>query len=57
MFQEVEECIKHKKEVLQLLNENVELAQNKVKQQANQHHNEIHFEVRDLVFERLQLCE
>ena len=55
MFQEVEECINHEKEVLQLLNENLDLAQNKVKQQANQHRNESHFEFRDLVFERIQL--
>ena len=57
MFQEVEECIKHEKEVLQLLNDNLALAQNKVKQQANQHRNESHFEDRDLVFERIQLCK
>ena len=57
MFQEVEECIKHKNEVLQLLNGNLALAQIKVKQQSNQHRNESHFEVRDLVFERMQLCK
>ena len=55
MFQEFEECIKHEKEILQLLNDNLALAQNKVKQQANQHCNESHFEVRDLVFQRIQL--
>ena len=45
--QAVEDHIKHEQQVLQLLNDNLTLAQNRMKQQENQHHS-------DWVFLRLQ---
>ena len=52
--QAVEDHIEHQKEVLQLLKDNLNLAQNRMKQQANQHPSEICFDVGDWVFLRLQ---
>ena len=52
--QAVEDHIKHQQEVLQLLKDNLNLAQNRMKQQADQHHSERNFNVRDWVFLRLQ---
>jgi len=52
--QVVEDHIKNKQQVLQLLNDNLTLAQNIMKQQADQHHNEISFDVGEWVFLQLQ---
>ena len=52
--QAVEDHIEHQKEVLQLLKDNLNLAQNLMKQQAYQHHCERSFDVGDWVFLRLQ---
>ena len=52
--QAVEHHIEHQWQVLQLLKDNLMLAQNRMKQQADQHHNERSFDVGDLVFLRLQ---
>ena len=52
--QEVEHHIEHQQQVLQLLKDNLTLAQNRMKQQADQHRNEISFDVGDWVFLRLQ---
>ena len=52
--QAVEEHIEHQQQFLQLLKDNVTLAHNQMKQQANQHHSERSFEVGDWVFLRLQ---
>ena len=52
--QAVEDHIKHQQEVLQLLKDNLNLAQNRMKQQADQHHSERIFDVGDWVFLRLQ---
>ena len=46
--------IEHQQQVLQLLKDNLMLAQNRMKQQADQHHSEISFDVGDWVFLRLQ---
>ena len=51
--QAVEEHIENQ-QVLQLLKDNLTLAQNQMKQQTDQHHSEISFEVGDWVFLRLQ---
>ena len=52
--QAVEDHIGHKKEVLQLLKDKLNLAQNRMKQQANQHRSERSFDVGDWVFLWLQ---
>ena len=49
-FQAVEDHIEHQQEVLQLLKENLTIAQNRMKQQADQHRSEREFEVGDGVF-------
>ena len=43
----VEDHIKHQQQVLQLLKDNLNLAPNRIKQQADQHHNERSFDVGD----------
>jgi hypothetical protein len=48
--QAVEDHIEHQQEVLQLLKDNLAIAQNRMKQQADQHHSEREFEVGDWVF-------
>ena len=50
----MEDHIKHQQEVLQLLKDNLNLAQNRMKQQADQHRSERSFDVGDWVFLRLQ---
>ena len=52
--QAVEDHIEHQPEVLQLLKDNLNLAQNRMKQQADQHHSERSFDVGDWIFLRLQ---
>ena len=52
--QAVEYHIEHQQEVLQLLKDNLNLAQNRMKQQADQHRSERSFNVGDWVFLRLQ---
>ena len=52
--QEVEDHIEHQQEVLQLLKDNLNLAQNRMKQQAYQHRSERSFDVGDWVFLQLQ---
>jgi hypothetical protein len=52
--QVVEEHIKHQQQVLQLIKDNLNLAQNRMKEQAYQHRSERSFEVGDWVFLRLQ---
>eukprot|EP00253_Pinus_taeda_P004032 PITA_04032 len=52
--QAVEHHIKHQQQVLQLLKDNLVLAHNRMKQQADQHRNEISFDVDDRVFLQLQ---
>jgi hypothetical protein len=51
--QAMEDHIRHQQEVLKLLNDNLVITQNRMKQQADQHHNEREFEVGDWVFFRL----
>ena len=51
--QAVEDHIENQ-QVLQILKDNLTMAQNRMKQQADQHHSERSFEVRDWVFLRLQ---
>ena len=46
--------MEHQQQVLQLLKDNLNLAQNRMKQQADQHHSERSFNVRDWVFLRLE---
>ena len=53
----MEDHIEHQQEVLQLLKDNLNLAQNRMKQQADQHRNERSFDVGDWVFLRLQPCK
>ena len=53
--QAVEDHIEHQQQVLQLLKDNLVLAQNRMKQQANQHCSERIFDVGDWVFLWLQL--
>ena len=43
----MEDHIKHQQEVLQLLKDNLNLAQNRMKQQADQHRSERSFDVGD----------
>eukprot|EP00253_Pinus_taeda_P006531 PITA_06531 len=52
--QVVEHHIEHQQQVLQLLKDNLMLAQNRMKQQADQHRSERSFDVDDWVFLRLQ---
>ena len=52
--QAVEEHIENQQQVLQLLKDNLTMAQNRMKQQADQHRSERSFEVGDWVFLRLQ---
>ena len=52
--QAVEDHMKHKQQFLQLLKENLNLAQIGMKQQADQNHSEQSFNVGDWVFWRLQ---
>jgi len=52
--QVVEDHMKHQQQVLQVLKDNLTLAQNKMKQQADQHRIERSFDVGDWVFLRLQ---
>ena len=52
--QAVQEHIEHQQQVLQLLKDNLTLAQNQMKQQADQHRSERSFELGDWVFLRLQ---
>ena len=52
--QAVEEHIEYQQQVLQLLKDSLTLAQNQMKQQADQHRSERSFEVGDWVFLRLQ---
>ena len=52
--QAVEDHIEHQQEVLQLLKDNLNLAQNRMKQQADQHRSERSFDIGDWVFLRLQ---
>jgi hypothetical protein len=50
----VEDHIKNQQQVLQILKDNLTMAQNHMKQQADQHCSEISFEVGDWVFLRVQ---
>eukprot|EP00253_Pinus_taeda_P009725 PITA_09725 len=52
--QAMERHIEHQQQVLQLLKDNLVLAQNRMKQQANQHRSERSFDVGDWVLLRLQ---
>ena len=52
--QGVEDHMKHQQQVLQLLKDNINLTQNWMKQQADQHCSEGSFNVGDWVFLRLQ---
>ena len=45
--QAMEDHIEHQQEVLQLLKDNLNLAQNRMKQQADQHHNKRSFDEGD----------
>ena len=50
--QVVQDQMKHQQQVLQLLKENLNLTQNRMKQQAHQHRSEQSFNVGDWVFLR-----
>ena len=50
----MEDHIEHQQQVLQLLKDNQNLAQNQMKQQADKHHNDRNFDVGDWVFLWLQ---
>jgi len=50
----VEDHIEHQQQVLQLLKDNLMMAHNRMKQEADHHHSERSFEVGDWVFLRLQ---
>ena len=52
--QAVEDHIESQQEVLQPLKDNLNLAQNRMKQQENQHHSERSFDVGDWVLLRLK---
>ena len=54
MFQAVEDHIEHHQQVLQLLKDNLTLAQNRMKQHAYQHRSKRSFYVGDSVFTQLQ---
>ena len=49
-FQAMEDHMKNQQQALQLLKDNLNLAQNWMKQQANQHRSEWSFKVRDWLF-------
>ena len=49
----MEDHIEHQQELLQLLKDNLNLAQNRMKQQANQHRSERSFDVGDCIFLQL----
>ena len=53
-MQEVENKLIARDEILRTLKENLAVAQNRMKQQADKHHCERHFEEGDQVFLRLQ---
>eukprot|EP00253_Pinus_taeda_P018529 PITA_18529 len=55
--QAVEHHIEHQQQVLQLLKDNLVLARNRMKQQADQHRSERSFDVGDWVFLPLQPCK
>ena len=50
----MEDHIEHQQEVIQLLKDNINLSQNRMKQQVDQHCSERIFDVGDWVFLRLQ---
>jgi hypothetical protein len=50
----VEDHIENQQQVIQILKDNLTMAQNHMKQQADQHRSERSFEVADWVFLRLQ---
>ena len=52
--QEVEDHIKHQQQVLEILKDNLTMAQNHMKQKEDQHRSEIIFEVGYLIFLRLK---
>jgi hypothetical protein len=52
--QAMQENMEHQQQVIQLLKDNMTLAQNRMKQQADQHRSERSFEVGDWVFLKLQ---
>jgi hypothetical protein len=52
--QVVKDHVEHQQQVLQILKDNLTMAQNRMKQQADQHRSERSFEVGDWVFLRLQ---
>jgi hypothetical protein len=52
--QVVEDHIENQQEVLKLLKNNLVMAQDRIKQQVDQYHNEREFELRDWVFLRIQ---
>jgi hypothetical protein len=52
--QEVEDHIENQQQILQILKDNPTMAQNRMKQQADQHRSERSFEVGDWLFLRLQ---
>ena len=52
--QVVEYHIEHQQQVLQILKDNLTMAQNRMKQQVDQHSSERSFQVGDWVFLRLQ---
>ena len=52
--QALEDHIKHQQEALQLLKDNLNLTQNRMKQQADHHCSKRSFDVGDWVFLRLQ---
>ena len=51
--QAVEDHMEHQQQVLQLLKDNLNLAQNRIKQQVNQHCSEQRFNVGNWVFLRI----
>ena len=53
--QAMEDHIEHQQQGLQLLKDNLNLAQNRMKQQVDQHRSEISFDVGDWVFLHLHL--
>ena len=52
--QAVEDHLEHQQHILQLLKDNLSIAQNRMKQQADQHRSEREFAIGDWVFLRLQ---
>ena len=51
--QAVQDHIEHRYEVLQLLKDNLDISQNRMKQEVDQHQSERNFEVGDWVFLRM----